>query len=111
MVRVLIVDDSLLLRERLCCRLGSIEGIEIAGKAGDVVSTVAPVAGGTWKGAFSCTVCASTIAATNRISPPPEQTAWPAVSPCGAPKPIRPAAVLDATVPPPNRIGFAPMVA
>ena len=36
MVRVLIVDDSLLLRERLCCRLGSIEGIEIAGKAGDV---------------------------------------------------------------------------
>jgi DNA-binding NarL/FixJ family response regulator len=36
MVRVLIVDDSLLLRERLCCRLGSIEGIEIAGKACDV---------------------------------------------------------------------------
>jgi DNA-binding NarL/FixJ family response regulator len=36
MVRVLIVDDSLLLRERLCCRLGSIEGIEIAGKASDV---------------------------------------------------------------------------
>jgi len=36
MVRVLIVDDSLLLRERLSCRLGAIEGIEIAGKAGDV---------------------------------------------------------------------------
>ena len=36
MVRVLIVDDSLILRERLCCRLGSIEGIEIAGRACDV---------------------------------------------------------------------------
>jgi DNA-binding NarL/FixJ family response regulator len=36
MVRVLIVDDSLLLRERLSCRLGNIEGIEIAGKACDV---------------------------------------------------------------------------
>jgi DNA-binding NarL/FixJ family response regulator len=36
MVRVLIVDDSLILRERLCCRLGGIEGVEIAGKACDV---------------------------------------------------------------------------
>jgi len=36
MVRVLIVDDSLLLRERLSCRLGKIDGVEIAGKACDV---------------------------------------------------------------------------
>lgn len=35
-LKVLIVDDSLLLRERLSCRLGRIDGIEIAGKAGDV---------------------------------------------------------------------------
>src|ERR1017187_346256 len=55
-----------------------------------VAVTVAPVAGSTRNGAFSCTVCASTIAATKRISPPPEHTAWPAVSPCGAPNPIRP---------------------
>ena len=40
MVRVLIVDDSLLLRERLSCRLGSIEGIEIAGKACDVAGGI-----------------------------------------------------------------------
>jgi len=41
MVRVLIVDDSLILRERLCCRLGSIAGIEIAGMASDVPGGIA----------------------------------------------------------------------
>jgi DNA-binding NarL/FixJ family response regulator len=35
-LKVLIVDDSLLLRERLCCSLERIDGIEVAGKACDV---------------------------------------------------------------------------
>ena len=34
-IRVLIVDDSLLVRERLSCRLGKINGVDIAGKASD----------------------------------------------------------------------------
>jgi DNA-binding NarL/FixJ family response regulator len=40
-LRVLIVDDSLLLRERLSCRLAKIDGVEIAGKAGDVAGGIA----------------------------------------------------------------------
>jgi DNA-binding NarL/FixJ family response regulator len=40
-LRVLIVDDSLLLRERLSCRLSSIDGVEIAGKACDVAGGIA----------------------------------------------------------------------
>jgi DNA-binding NarL/FixJ family response regulator len=35
-LKVLIVDDSLLLRERLACHLGKIDGVTIAGKASDV---------------------------------------------------------------------------
>ena len=35
-LRVLIVDDSLLLLERLACHLGKIDGVTIAGKASDV---------------------------------------------------------------------------
>src|ERR1035437_2352575 len=75
-----------------------------------VAVIAAPAAGNTRNGAFSCPACASTIAATNRISPP-EQTAWPGESPCGAPNPSCPAAVLVATIPPPNRTGLPPLAA
>src|SRR5690242_848643 len=82
----------------------------VAGVYVTVAPIDAPAAGRVRNGALSCTVCVSTIAATNRISPP-EQTAWPAVSPCGAPKPSRPVVVLDATVPPPNLSGLLPIAA
>src|ERR1035441_1853987 len=70
----------------------------------------APTAGSTVNGAFSCTVCASTIAVTNRISPP-KHTAWLAASPCAALNPSRPAAVLDAAVPPAYFAGLPPIAA
>src|ERR1035438_9319872 len=82
----------------------------VAGPYVTVAVIVAPPAGIARNGAFSCTVCASTIAATNRISPP-ELTAWPAASPCGAPNPSRPAAVLDVALPSPNRTGLPPSAA
>src|ERR1035437_10070971 len=82
----------------------------VAGAYVTVAVIAAPAAANTRNGAFSCTVCASTIAATNRISPP-WHTACPAASPCAAPNPRCPATVLDATVPPPNRTGLPPSAA
>ena len=39
-LKVLIVDDSLLVRERLGCRLGKVAGVDIVGKASDVPAAV-----------------------------------------------------------------------
>src|ERR1035437_7208230 len=82
----------------------------VAGAYVTVAVIADPEVGNTTNGAFSCTVCASTIAATNRISPA-QHTACPAASPCGAPNPSRPATVLDAAVPPPKCAGLPPSAA
>jgi len=62
------------------------------------------------KGAFNWTVLASTIAPTNRISPP-LLTACPAVNPCGPANANRPLPVDDAVVPPAKYVGVRPNAA
>src|SRR5450432_4065942 len=85
-------------------------GSSVAGTYVIVPPRVAPAAGRIVNGAFNCTVLASTMAATNRISPPLE-TACPTPSPCVPPKPSLPAAVQDATTPPAKDSGAPPSAA
>src|ERR1051326_2000874 len=82
-------------------------GNAVAGRYVIVAAAWAPAAGATVNGAFNCTVFASTIAATNRISPL-WLIAWPLLRPWAALKDTRPPVVLDATAPPPKVRGVAP---
>src|SRR5438105_10909943 len=85
-------------------------GSSVAGTYVIAPPRAAPAAGRIVNGTFSCTVPASTVADTNRISPPLE-TACPTLSPCAAPKLSLPAGVQDVAFPPANDSGDPPRAA